>query len=187
MEPIHLPSDADIHAAYSQGEEAVVTLFHTLNQVVLQLVDRVQMLEDHLNKDSHNSNKPPSSDGLKEPRKRHTHSLRQASGKKPGAQEGHPGHRLEMAGQPDHVEPQGVESCAHCQASLKEVPVTRVEKRQMVELPPLRLITVPPLSVVYNSIIEGNDKIVGFDSMIRRKSPLYEGFTGNPCDSRFMF
>ena len=141
MEPIHLPSDADIHAAYSQGEEAVVALFHSLNQVVLQLVDRVQTLEDHLNKDSHNSNKPPSSDGLKEPRKRHTHSLRQASGKKPGAQEGHPGHCLEMAEQPDRIEPQRVETCAYCHTSLKEVSVTRVEKRQMVELPPLRLIT----------------------------------------------
>jgi hypothetical protein len=44
---------------------------------------------------------------------------------------------------------------------------------------------VAPLSVVYNSIIEGNDKIVGFDSMRRRISPLNEGFTGNLCDSRF--
>ena len=35
-------------------------------------------------------------------------------------------------------------------------------------------------------IKEGNDKIVGFDSMRRRKSPLNEGFPGNPSDSRFM-
>ena len=46
---------------------------------------------------------------------------------------------------------------------------------------------VAPLSVVYNFIIEGNDKIVGFNSMRRRKSPLNEGFTGNPCDSDLMF
>ena len=46
---------------------------------------------------------------------------------------------------------------------------------------------VPPLSVVYNSIIEGNDKIVGFDSRRMRISPLDEGFSGNPCDSDLMF
>jgi hypothetical protein len=42
---------------------------------------------------------------------------------------------------------------------------------------------VPPLSVVYNFIIEGNDKIVGFDSMRSRISSLNEGFTGNLCDA----
>jgi hypothetical protein len=46
---------------------------------------------------------------------------------------------------------------------------------------------VPPLSVVYNFIIERDDKIVGFDSMRRRKRPLNEGFTGNPGDSDPMF
>ncbi len=46
---------------------------------------------------------------------------------------------------------------------------------------------VPPLSMVYNFIIEGNDKIVGFDSIRRRKSPPNEGFTGNLCDSILMF
>jgi hypothetical protein len=46
---------------------------------------------------------------------------------------------------------------------------------------------VPPLSAVYNSMIEVNDKMMGFDSMIRRKSPLNEGFTGNPGDSDPMF
>ena len=46
---------------------------------------------------------------------------------------------------------------------------------------------VQPHFIVYNSIIEGNDKIVGFDSIRRRISPLYEGFTGNLCDSILMF
>jgi hypothetical protein len=41
--------------------------------------------------------------------------------------------------------------------------------------------------LVYNSIIEVNDKMVGFDSIRRRKSPLSEGFTGNPCDSDLLF
>ena len=47
--------------------------------------------------------------------------------------------------------------------------------------------SVQPQSTVYNSRIEVNDKMVGFDSMRRRKSPLNEGFTGNPGDSDPMF
>jgi hypothetical protein len=34
---------------------------------------------------------------------------------------------------------------------------------------------------------EVNDKMVGFDSIRRRKSPLNEGFTGNPGDSYSVF
>lgn len=139
MEQIHLPSEADVRAAYLQGEEAVVQLFQSLNQVVLQLVTRVQALEDQKAKNSSNSNKPPSSDGLKKSRPRHTHSLRQASGKKPGAQDGHPGHRLEMVETPNAIDVHPVDVCVSCHASLKDVKVERVEKRQVIELPPLRL------------------------------------------------
>ena len=47
----------------------------------------------------------------------------------------------------------------------------------------LSILSVAPHFVVDNFIIEGNDKIAGFDSIIRRKSPLNEGFTGNPFNS----
>jgi hypothetical protein len=50
----------------------------------------------------------------------------------------------------------------------------------------VRGISVAPLSVVYNFIKGGNDKIVGFDSMRRRISPLNEGCTGNICGFRFI-
>ena|SRR5258708_6561685 len=54
------------------------------------LVARVQELEARLAKDSHNSGKPPSSDGLA----RKTRSLRKRSGKQPGEQLGHRGETL---------------------------------------------------------------------------------------------
>ncbi len=62
MEPIRLPSEEEISAAYDQGKEAVVALFFATFR---KLVERMQALEDQLAKDSHNSSKPPSSDGLK--------------------------------------------------------------------------------------------------------------------------
>ncbi|WP_409374718.1 DUF6444 domain-containing protein, partial [Verminephrobacter aporrectodeae] len=59
---------------------------------VQELVTRVQELESRLSKNSHNSSKPPSSDGLKK-----TQSLRRKSGKRPGGQVGHTGKTLRQA------------------------------------------------------------------------------------------
>lgn len=50
--------------------------------LIIDLVRRLNELEGKLEKDSHNSSKPPSSDGLK----RKPKSLRGASGARPGAQ-----------------------------------------------------------------------------------------------------
>ena len=61
----------EIHIAYEQGEQAVVKLVvnWTLEQVAIvqTLEARIQVLEDQLSKNSRNSGKPPSSDGLSKP------------------------------------------------------------------------------------------------------------------------
>lgn len=75
MEPIRLPSEEEISAAHDQGKEAVIALF---NATFRKLAERMQALEDQLVKNSRNSSKPPSSDGLKKkPTKR---GLRKPSG-----------------------------------------------------------------------------------------------------------
>ena len=40
---------------------------------------------------------------------------------------------------PDYIEPHRVVQCAHCQADLSGVAASKVEKRQVFDLPPIRL------------------------------------------------
>lgn len=138
-----IPTQEEIKSVYLKGEEAVVALVEMLAMMnrVLQdsvrvLEDKVQKLEDQLKKDSHNSGKPPTSDGLK---KALTHGLRQKSGKKSGGQFGHVGYRLEPVSEPDYIEIHPITKCKHCQVALEKVVVRDYKKRQVFDLPKIKL------------------------------------------------
>jgi transposase len=132
MTETHMPTPEEVRAAYRAGEEAVVILFMQLVAAYQLQEARIQALEARLNKDSHNSSKPPTSDGLK---KAHKHGLRHKSEKKSGGQIGHEGHRLEMVAKPQHIVMHPVTSCSGCQASLEGVEAEKYEARQMFDLP----------------------------------------------------
>ena len=136
MIPLRLPTPEEARAIYQQGEEAVVATIEQLVTLVRQLETRIQALEDQLAKNSRNSSKPPSSDGLKKPV---TRSLRKRSGKKVGAQPGHPGRTLVAVEHPDHVRVHRVERCQRCHASLTDVSASDHERRQVFDLPPVRV------------------------------------------------
>jgi transposase len=105
-----------------------------LRQENAELREKIAELQRRLDKNSSNSSKPPSSDGLKKP-PRIAGSLRGKSGKTSGGQVGHTGGTLKQVAEPDLVEPHGAETCGHCRAGLTSAMITGVAKRQVFDLP----------------------------------------------------
>jgi transposase len=133
----------EFQAIYDQGPDAVYAVIVALQQQVTQLTalvadlqTQVQQLQARLDTDSHNSSKPPSSDGLKKPR---TTSQRKPSGRKPGGQKGHPGRHLKFTDTPDTLIDHTPRHCTGCGSNLAGAASTAVEARQVVDLPPLSL------------------------------------------------
>jgi transposase len=118
--------------SHEQKDTLIVDLVTSVNA----LMTRVNVLEAKLIKDSHNSSKPPSSDGLK----RKPKSLRVCGGKV-GGQPGHPGKTLTRVALPDHIVIHPIATrCDHCgsQIALDDISLSS-ETRQVIDLPPIRI------------------------------------------------
>jgi transposase len=111
--------------------ESIRSYIRYLEGRLQQLETRVHELEERLSKDSSNSSKPPSSDGLK----RKPKSLRKQSGKKPGGQQGHAGKGLAQVNSPDVVVTHTPSSCTGCGSDLSSVRGTIAEQRQVFDIP----------------------------------------------------
>jgi len=133
MSVLRIPSEDEINAAYDQGRVAVIAL---IQETLVVFAEQIKKLEDQLAKNSSNSGKPPSSDSYEKPAPK---SRRQRSGKKSGGQAGHAGYSLEAVATPDAVVVHEVSCCANCEKPLKKVKAVAIEKRQVFDLPELRL------------------------------------------------
>jgi len=82
-----------------------------LTETIKSLSEENAQLKEKLNKNSKNSSKPPSSDGLNKPNPK---SLRTPSGKKQGAQDGHDGRGFSITQPPDETIQHIPSKCIGC-------------------------------------------------------------------------
>ena len=105
---------------------------------------RIKELEERLakyetpNKNSGNSNTPPSKENIKAEAIRRTKTLRKPTGRKPGGQEGHEGCTLKKAQTPDETEDIMANYCTRCGASLEDCERILDYVTQVVSIPELK-------------------------------------------------
>jgi transposase len=109
-----------------------------LREQLALLQSQVADLAAQVKANSRNSSKPPSSDG---PAKPSPKSLRGRSGRKPGRPKGQPGVTMELAEHPGKTVRHRPARCSCCGKSLKKAPVTAVERRQVIDIPPVKAVT----------------------------------------------
>lgn len=121
-------------------EQLITTLLariEELEALVKQQAARISELEKRLNKNSRNSSKPPSSDGLGKPPR--TTSLRENGKNKSGGQKGHKGQTLKQTAHPDKTIRHALQRCPDCGLSLSNESVLDMAKRQVFDIPPPRV------------------------------------------------
>jgi transposase len=104
--------------------------FESLNLKVAELQEENQILK--VKKNSSNSSIAPSSD-ISKPNQR----LRQKSNRKKGGQLGHKGHTLELSLTPDEIICHRPSFCKNCGKNLKDIPERLLERRQVLDIPPI--------------------------------------------------
>jgi transposase len=106
----------------------------TLKEENQQLKQRVQELEMQINSNSHNSSKPPSTDGFKKktvlPKIKHD---------KKGGQKGHKGNTLKKIENPDIITKIPLTTCPDCGGDLSQIQKVVSDARQVFDLPEPKL------------------------------------------------
>ena len=131
-----LPEKLEAEQLSELDKAMLVAIILKLQEQIETQAKLIQELRDQIAKNSGNSGKPPSSDGLKKPR---TRSLRKKGQRPNGGQKGHQGHTLEMAAEPTHVIRHEVQACRHCAADLQAIEAEGHKKRQVFDVPPVSI------------------------------------------------
>jgi transposase len=123
--------------SHSQKDDLIRLLWSMIQGQAKQIAAlqlQVAEVQSRLNKNSRNSSKPPSSDGLNKPAPK---SLRVAGENTTGGQKGHPGRTLSQVTEPDKVVVHDVPD--QCQSCDRKLPFSYVsETRQVFDLPVLQ-------------------------------------------------
>jgi len=123
-------TNKDLDNIYDSGKKAATSFMRMIIDRINQLESRIKELEDEKSKDSHNSNKPPSSDNPN----RKPKSLRKKTGKKPGGQKNHKGSTLKQIDNPDKIKPIRLKGKCKCGKSLKLSKIVEIIKRQLFDI-----------------------------------------------------
>ncbi|MEI7995197.1 MAG: DUF6444 domain-containing protein [Methylococcaceae bacterium] len=128
MKTLSRPSQAELDAmSHAEKDALIAKLFDWLEQ----LEARLEQLENKTVKNSRNSSKPPSTDGLRkgaaEPRQRGERSN--------GGQKGHTGTTRLMIDNPDVIEELTPSGHCVCGAELATQPAVFKERRQQIDIP----------------------------------------------------
>ena len=116
--------------SHEQKDEIIRMLYPLIAQV-RRFSARVAELEARLSKDSHNSSKPPSSDGLG----KKSNSPSTPTGKKPGGQAGRAGKTLERSARVDTIINHPLPQHCTCGVSLTGAAKVLRERRQVIDIP----------------------------------------------------
>ena len=98
--------------------------------LLLALEAKVNDLEKRLNRNSKNSDQPPSSDGLRRPPRKRSKSKR-----KTGGQAGHTGKTLKFSDTPDEIIRHSTDHCQECGKNLDHIEGAVLSRRQEIEIP----------------------------------------------------
>jgi transposase len=102
---------------------------------IIELETENRLLKERLiTKNSRNSSKPPSTEIISPKR---TKSLRGSSDRKRGGQPGHKGSNLKMVAEPDVIDQRMPKYCNCCGSDLSDTPSEFVDKRQVIDIPPI--------------------------------------------------
>ena len=108
------------------------------------LEQRISDLDRSSKLNSHNSSKPPSSDGIsketvekkkEKEKKKRTKSSREKSDRKSGGQAGHKGTTLNQVENPDQIVDHTPDQCPGCSATLSKSDIVGVSSRQVFDIP----------------------------------------------------
>ena len=139
-----IPNEETIKVAFKEGKDSVKKLVFQLTNSIQNLTEHIEKqneiikkLDEQISKNSNNSSKPPSSDGYEKIKR--TKSLREKSSRKNGGQFGHKGHTLQQIEKPNKIENHNVIECNICHTSLEKESIQKIVKRQVFDLPPIKI------------------------------------------------
>ena len=145
----HLPSREELQRQVERQQREIEKLREQVADRDRQIADAEEQIADlerqlaSRQKNSTNSSKPPSSDGLAGNSRQR--GRRKKSKRKVGGQKGHPGHHRPLVppAQVQEVRPVLPEECKHCGHALSQQPeqmqtVGEVQRHQVTELPPIQ-------------------------------------------------